>query len=169
MPAPDSWSNERPGNRRVKTWHGIGENWEPTSANTSGYGAVWAKEGSLLSIIELGANRTPRKRPRPDPCVDPRDALPSIEIVIDSSGKPAFEARNASRAPEPLSPRMWSCEGGVLATLVALSTAGFESYVRLWKQGNALIAEQTVRVHAHEPVARFYFRFPSMKDHRLEL
>lgn len=133
----------------------------PTNANTSSYGAVWAKEGSLLSIIELGANRTPRKRPRPDPFVNPRDVLPSIDIGIDPSGRPEFEARNASGAREGLSPQMWSCEGGALTTLVALSTPDFESHVRLWKHGNALIAEQTIRVKAHEPVARFYFRFPS--------
>jgi hypothetical protein len=135
-----------------------------TNANTSGYGAVWAKEGSLLSIIELGANRTPRKRPRPDPFVHPRDVLPSIGIAIDPSGRPEFEARNASGAHETLTPQVWRCEGGALTTRVDLSTPDFESHVRLWKHGNALVAEQTVRLKAHEPVARFYFRFPSTTD-----
>jgi hypothetical protein len=52
---------------------------------------------------------------------------------------------------------------------VALNTENFESSVQLWKSGDDLIAEQTVRATdghpagagKHQPVARFHFRFSS--------
>lgn len=144
----------------------------PANANTVHYGAVWAKEGSLLSIIELGSNATPRNRPRPDPSVKPDDVVPSITIATDSTGRPEFAARNAHGGTEKLKSPMWTCEHGTMTSLVTLSTPGYESQVRLWKHGSALIAEQTVLagntdsagVRAREAVARFYFRFPSITD-----
>jgi len=142
------------------------------NALTAGYGSVWPTEGSLLSIVERGTNAIPRKRPRPDPAVDPLEIVPAISIIVDASGNARFEAKSARGTMEKLSPLVWTCEGGSLNSLVALSTENFESYVRLWKHGNALIAEQTIREgHAHgtggragRPVARFHFTFASTAD-----
>jgi len=135
------------------------------NALTAGYGSVWPTEGSLLSIVERGTNAIPRKRPRPDPAVDPVDIIPSISIVVDASGNAGFEAKNAQGKMERLAPKAWTCEGGSLNSLVALSTGDFESYMRLWKHDNALIAEQTIReTEGHRPVARFHFMFASTMD-----
>lgn len=142
------------------------------NAHAGSYGAVWPTEGSLLSIIERGTNAIPRKRPRPDPAVDPVEIVPSISIVVDASGNARFEAKSAQGEIEKLRPQVWTCEGGSLNSLVALSTENFESYVRLWKRGQALIAEQTIReTNAHDtgaraprPVARFHFMFASTID-----
>jgi hypothetical protein len=144
----------------------------PAAANayTGGYGSVWPTEGSLLSIVERGSNAIPRKRPRPDPAVDPVEILPSISIFVDASGNARFEAKSTQGGMESLRPQAWTCDGGSLNSLVALATENFESHVRLWKRGNALIAEQTIRQtdgaggRAHRPVARFYFRFPAVMD-----
>lgn len=144
----------------------------PGNAHTAGYGAVWPTEGSLLSIVERGTNAIPRKRPRPDPAVEPVEIVPSISIFVDASGNARFEAKSAQGDMEKLRPQVWTCEGGSLNTLVALSTENFESYIRLWKRGNALIAEQTIREgnadgtggRGHRPVARFHFKFPSTTD-----
>jgi len=142
------------------------------NAHAGSYAQVWPTEGSLLSIIERGGNAIPRKRPRPDPAVDPLEIVPAISIIVDASGNARFEAKSARGTMEKLSPLVWTCEGGSLNSLVALSTENFESYVRLWKHGNALIAEQTIREgHAHgtggragRPVARFHFTFASTAD-----
>ena len=135
------------------------------NAHAGSYAQVWPTEGSLLSIIERGGNAIPRKRPRPDPAVDPVDIIPSISIVVDASGNAGFEAKNAQGKMERLAPKAWTCEGGSLNSLVALSTGDFESYMRLWKHDNALIAEQTIReTEDHRPVARFHFMFASTMD-----
>ena len=142
------------------------------NALTAGYGSVWPTEGSLLSIVERGTNAIPRKRPRPDPAVDPVDVVPSISIIVDGSGSVRFEAKSAQGKMEQLRPQVWTCESGSLNSLVALSTENFESHVRLWRRGNALVAEQTIREtnghgtggRAHRPVARFHFLFASTLD-----
>lgn len=144
----------------------------PANASAGNYGAVWPAEGSLLSIIERGTNASPRKRPRPDPSVDPAEVVTSIIVIVDASGSARFEAKNAMGGAEMLRPRTWSCESGALTSLVSLNTPNFESHLRLWKHDDALIAEQTIReidAHAggpgaHRPVARFHFRFPSTMD-----
>jgi hypothetical protein len=142
-------------------------------ANAHGtYHVVWPTEGSLLSIIEEGTNANPRKRPRMDTSADPDQVVPSVSISVDASGTVKFEAKNAMGGTEKLRPQMWTCESGTLTSLVALNTANFESHVRLWKHGNALIAEQTILstdahaegARANQPMARFYFRFPSTLD-----
>jgi hypothetical protein len=146
----------------------------PAAANADAgtYGQVWPTEGSLLSIVERGTNANPRKRPRPDPAVDPVDVVPSISIIVDGSGSVRFEAKSAQGKMEQLRPQVWTCESGSLNSLVALSTENFESHVRLWRRGNALVAEQTIREtnghgtggRAHRPVARFHFLFASTLD-----
>ena len=144
----------------------------PANSHAGSYSAVWPSVGSLLSIIERGTNANPRKRPRPDPAADPVDVVPSISIIVDASGMAKFEAKNAIGGTENLRPKAWTCEGGTLTSLVSLNAANFESYVRLWKHDNDLIAEQTIREtnahaagsRAHRPIARFHFRFPSTVD-----
>jgi hypothetical protein len=144
----------------------------PANAHAGTYHGVWPVEGSLLSIVELGSNARPRKRPRPDPAASPDDVVPSMSIVVDASGKVDFEAKNASGGTEKLKPQTWTCEKGTLTSLASLGTANFESYVRLWKHGSALIAEQTILANsddatgarADRPVARFYFKFPPAID-----
>jgi hypothetical protein len=124
----------------------------------------------LLSIIERGANANPRKRPRVDSAADPVDIVTSMSIMIDASGNAEFAARNAKGGTEKVRPQVWTCEGGSLTSLGALNSPNLESYVRLWKHGNALIAEQVIREtngHAtgtHRPVAQFHFRFPAIGD-----
>jgi hypothetical protein len=144
----------------------------PGNASAGNYSGVWPTEGSLISIIERGTNANPRKRLRPDPHANPVDVVPTIALVVDESGGVKFEAKNAMGGTEKLRPRTWTCEGGTLTSLVSLDTANYESYVRLWKHENDLIAEQTIRetnAHSHgsrghHPVARFHFRFPSTMD-----
>jgi hypothetical protein len=144
----------------------------PANAHAGPYQAVWPVEGSLLSIVELGSNARPRKRPRLDSQVSPNDVVPSMSIVVDASGQVAFGAKNANGGIENLRPQIWACEKGALTSLTALGTANFESHVRLWKHGSALIAEQTILANgdystgarADQPVARFYFKFPSAMD-----
>ena len=146
----------------------------PASANSyaGSYGAVWPTEGSLLSIVERGGNANPRKRPRPDPAANPVDVVHSISIIVDASGTTKFEAKNAIGGTENLRPKAWTCESGILTSQASLNSPNFDSYVRLWKHGNDLIAEQTIREthgdatssRAHHPVARFHFRFPSTMD-----
>jgi hypothetical protein len=142
------------------------------NAHAAAYVAVWPAEGSLLSIVERGTNASPRKPPRVNSRQDPANVVPELSILVDASGGIAFEAKNAKGESEKLSPQTWTCERGALTSLVALGTENFESHVRLWKSGNDLIAEQTIRVtdaHStdadeHRPVARFHFRFASTID-----
>jgi hypothetical protein len=142
----------------------------PANAHAVGYGAVWPAEGSLLSIVERGTNATPRKPPRRDDRLDPADIVPALSIIIDESGKILFEAKNAKGEQETLSPQAWTCTGGALTNLVSLNSPNYDSYVQLWKSGNDLIAEQTIRATgthgtgsgAQRPVARFHFRFTPM-------
>ena len=145
----------------------------PAPANAlAGYGAVWPAEGSLLSIIERGTNAAPRKPPRLDSQQDPANVVPALRILVDESGRIAFEAKNAKGQSETLSPKAWVCEGGALTTRVALGTENFHSYVQLWKSGDYLIAEQTIRITdadsgdggQPQPVARFHFRFAATVD-----
>jgi hypothetical protein len=144
----------------------------PANAHAGPYHGVWPVEGSLLSIIELGSNARPRKRPRMDPAASPDDVVPSMSIVVDASGVISFEAKNADGGSEKLRPQMWTCEKGALTSLASLGTPHFESYVRLWKHGDALIAEQTILAssdydtgaRADRPVARFFFKFPPTMD-----
>jgi hypothetical protein len=144
----------------------------PANAQAFGYGAVWPTEGSLLSIIERGTNANPRKRSHFDSAANPVDIVPSMSIFIDASGNAEFDAKNAKGGTEKLKPQVWTCEHGNLTSLAALNSPNFESYVRLWKHGDALIAEQVIREtndHAtgervHRPVAWFHFRFPSTVD-----
>lgn len=140
----------------------------PANANTSTYGAVWPVEGSLLSIVEMGSNWNPRKHPRAAPETKLEDVVPSVSIDVDASGAIRFEGKNAKGGPEKLQPQTWACENGILVTRVPLGSANADSYVRLWKHGNDLIAEQTVGVtrlgqaldaHEQRPTARFYFKF----------
>jgi len=140
----------------------------PANAHASTYGVVWQTEGSLLSIVELGSNANPRKSPRPTPETKLEDVVPAVSIDVDAAGAIRFEAKNARGGMEKLRPQTWACEKGILATRVALGSAFTDSYVRLWKHGNDLIAEQTVgttrrtqAVEAEEqrPTARFYFKF----------
>jgi hypothetical protein len=137
----------------------------PSNARAANYSAVWPTEGLLLSIIERGTNAIPRKRPRWDPVTDPVEIVPSISFIIDAAGSARFEAKNWIGGAEKLRPQAWTCEGGVLTSLVSLGSADFESYVRMWKHDDALIAEQTIReTNTRRPVARFHFRFPSTVD-----
>jgi hypothetical protein len=112
----------------------------PSNAHAANYGAVWPTEGLLISIIERGTNGIPRKRPRWDPVTDPVDIVPSVSLIVDASGSVRFEAKNWIGGAEKLRPQAWTCEGGALAGLVSLGSAGHESYVRLWKHDDALIA-----------------------------
>jgi hypothetical protein len=93
-----------------------------------------------------------------------------MSIDVDESGAIRFEARNANGGTEKLRPQTWACEKGFWATRVALGSDDTDSYVRLWKHGNDLIAEQTVGVtkrtqsfdaQEQRPIARFYFKFRS--------
>jgi len=143
----------------------------PANSHTANYGSVWPTEGSLLSIVEQGSNARPRKRLHLHSAVNPADVVLSMTIIVDSSGQVGFEARNASGGTENLSPRQWSCDNGALTSLAALNSANAESYVRLWKRGSALIAEQTIRpTNANAAgtqatdVVRFHFRFVSAID-----
>jgi hypothetical protein len=144
----------------------------PSNAHAANYGAVWPTEGLLISIIERGTNGIPRKRPRWDPVTNPMDIVPSITVIVDAAGSVRFAAKNWSGGDEKLRPQAWNCERGALTSLVSLGSADYESYVRLWKHDDALIAEQTIRetdagangARAHRPVARFHFRFPSTMD-----
>src|SRR4051812_48086235 len=145
----------------------------PANAHAATYGAVWPTEGSLLSIVELGSNANPRKHPRSTPEMKLENVVPSVSINVDAAGAIRFEARNASGGTEKLRPQTWVCEKGILATRVALGSAFTDSYVRLWKHGNDLIAEQTVGVtrraqataaQEQRPTARFYFKFRSTVD-----
>ena len=103
---------------------------------------------------------------------DPANVVSAVGISVDESGKVVFDAKNAKGENEALRPKAWTCKRGALTSRVALNTENFESYVQLWKSGNDLIAEQTIRVtdaHAtseeeHRAVARFYFRFYSTSD-----
>ncbi len=144
----------------------------PANAHAGTYGALWPAEGSLLAIIERGTNAPPRKSPRLNSRQDPASVIPAVSIVVDESGRIVFEARNAKGESEQLRPQAWTCKGGALTSLVALNPDSFESYVQLWKSGNDLVAEQTIRAgdaHAtdekeHQAVARFHFRFASTVD-----
>jgi hypothetical protein len=144
----------------------------PANAHAGTYGAVWPAEGSLLSIIERGTNASPRKSPRLDSKRDPADVVSAMSILVDEFGRTTFAAKSATGENEKLRPQGWTCKSGALSTLVALDTENFESYVQLWKSGNDLIAEQTIRAAQahptdagkHRPVARFYFRFSSTND-----
>ncbi len=144
----------------------------PTNALAGSYGAVWPVEGSLLSIVERGTNAPPRKSPRLNSRQDPADVVPAVRVVVDASGRIVFEARNAKGVNEKLRPQAWTCSNGALTSRVALSTGNFESHVQLWKSGNDLIAEQTIREGSagaasdeeREPVARFFFRFAATSD-----
>lgn len=146
----------------------------PAPANALGgtYSAMWPAEGSLLSIVERGTNAPPRKSPRLNSRQNPADVIPAVRIIVDDSGRIDFEAKNAKGESEKLRPQAWTCQDGFLTTSVALSTEDFESYVQLWKSGNDLVAEQTIRTGGgratdekeHEPVARFHFRFYSTAD-----
>jgi len=146
----------------------------PAAANAHAgtYVSVWPAEGSLLSIIERGTNAAPRKSPRVNSRQDPASVVPALSILVDASGGITFEAKNAKGESEKLRPQTWTCKSGALTSLVALGTENFESHVQLWKSGNDLIAEQTIRAtdgHSadadeHRPVARFHFRFASTLD-----
>jgi hypothetical protein len=146
----------------------------PAAANAHAgtYVAVWPAEGSLLSIIERGTNASPRKSPRLSSRREPANVVPAINILVDESGGIAFEAKNAKGENEKLRPQAWTCKSGALTSLVGLGTENFESYLQLWKSGNDLIAEQTIRASdthpmdagKHRPVARFYFKFSSTID-----
>jgi len=143
----------------------------PANAHTANFGAVWPTEGSLLSIVEQGSNAKPRKRLRVHSAVNPDDVVSSMTIIVDASGNVGFEAKSASGRTESLSPREWSCVNGTLTSLAALNSANAESYVRLWKRGSALIAEQTIRPASANAkgtqatdVVRFHFRFVSAID-----
>jgi hypothetical protein len=144
----------------------------PANAHAGTYGAVWPAEGSLLSIIERGTNAAPRKSPRLNSKQDPANVVVAMSILVDESGRITFEAKSAKGEKEKLRPQAWTCKSGALTSLVALDTKNFESYVQLWKSGNDLIAEQTIRAteaHSaeagkHRPVARFHFRFSSTID-----
>ncbi|HET9715696.1 MAG TPA: hypothetical protein VFP60_05870 [Pseudolabrys sp.] len=141
----------------------------PANARAGNYGVVWPTEGSLISLIERGTNANPRKRAHPDPAADPVDIVTSIRVIVDAAGTARFEATNASGATELLWPQLWICDHGALTSIGSLHTTNFESHVRLWRRGDALIAEQTIHEtdaggsRAH-PVARFHFRFPAMTD-----
>ena len=167
---PVDWVADAPSSQCVALSGNYFASGRPAPANAdagSTYGLVWPTEGSLLSILELGSNANPRKHPRMNPSADPNDIVPSINIVVDGSGSVKFEAKNASGGIEKLRPQMWTCESGALTSLAAIGSANFDSYVRLWRHGDALIAEETIRstsaraneTGAHKPVARFYYRF----------
>ena len=144
----------------------------PANAHAGSYGAVWPAEGSLLSIIERGTNAAPRKSPRVNSKQDPANVVTAVSILVDESGRIAFEAKNAKGENEKLKPQAWTCKSGALTTLAGLNSENFESYVQLWKSGSDLIAEQTIRATGahptdadkHQPVARFHFRFPAAID-----
>jgi hypothetical protein len=143
----------------------------PANSHTANYGSVWPTEGSLLAIVEQGSNARPRKRLRLHSAVNPDDVVLSMTIIVDASGKAGFEAKNASGRIESLSPREWSCDNGTLTSLAALNSANAGSYVRLWKRGSALIAEQTIRpINASAAgtqatdVVRLHFKFASAID-----
>ncbi|HTU64327.1 MAG TPA: hypothetical protein VMF52_00135 [Steroidobacteraceae bacterium] len=142
----------------------------PANALAATYGSVWPAEGALLSIIELGSNANPRKRVRAAPETKLEDVVPAVSIDVDASGAIRFDAKDAKGNTVKLRPPAWACESGMLATRVAMGSAYNDSYVRLWKHGNDLIAEQTVGVTHREqavdaqeqkPIARFYYRFRS--------
>jgi len=144
----------------------------PANARAGNYGSVWPAEGSLLSIVERGMNAPPRKSPRLNSRQDPESVVTAVRIIVDQSGQIGFEAKNAKGENEKLRPQTWTCTSGALTSLVALNTDKFESHVQLWKSGNDLIAEQTIRAgdaratgeREHKPVARFHFRFASTMD-----
>lgn len=142
----------------------------PGNAHAGTFGSVWPAEGSLLSIVERGTNAPPRKSPRLNSAMQyPANVVPVVSILVDDSGRISFDAKNAKGEREELRPQAWTCHSGALTSLVALNTENFESSVQLWKSGDDLIAEQTVRATdghpagagKHQPVARFHFRFSS--------
>jgi hypothetical protein len=137
----------------------------PANASAGNYGRVWPTEGFLISIVELGANSIPRKRPRWDPSADPVEVVPAISFIVDASGGVDFAAKNWTGGAEALRSQAWTCESGVLTSLVPLGTANFEAHVRLWKRDDALIAEQTIR-EFRRPIVRFHFRFPATNQNR---
>ncbi len=140
---------------------------EPAEANAhSGlYNVFWPTAGSLIAMIETGANR------------GDRFGMATLDLAIDSAGRPVFAVPDASGKTTGLASREWQCTEGVLETRALLSgglrASEFglvdESVIRLWKASDgALIAENTVesaRMHASGPttdrraLARFYFRF----------
>jgi hypothetical protein len=171
---PFDWIADSPSNQCVAISGNYTASGMPAPANAlaGSYGAVWPAEGSLLSIVERGTNAPPRKSPRLNSKQDPANIVTAVSILVDESGRIVFEAKNAKGENEKLRPQAWTCKSGALTSLVALNTEDFESYVQLWKSGNDLIAEQTIRAtdahptraEKHQPVARFYFRFSSTID-----
>jgi hypothetical protein len=142
----------------------------PANAQASTYGVVWPTEGSLLSIVELGSNANPRKAHHLEAETKLENIVLSVSIDSAAAGAIGFDAKNAKGETEELRPQTWSCEQGMLVTRVALGSLFTDSYVRLWKHGNDLIAEQTVGATRHaqamdakeqKPVARFHFKFRS--------
>lgn len=133
----------------------------PENAHSWLYNIVWPVSGSLVSIIEQGAN------------VNARDKFSSVRLQVDATGQITFEAKDREERLQSLTPRPWVCETGTLVSRVDLRPdlpassplRRSESYVRLWKSADgALIAEQTIRAakagsSEFRPVARFYFHF----------
>jgi hypothetical protein len=168
---PESWISS--GLHRCEDLSGIYTSaGEPAPANAHPYlyNVVWPIKGSLVSLIELGANGPIRK-----------DA-PTVRISFNSPGQASFSAFRADGVELALSPRDWWCQAGALVTRtpidVTQNTYGMQTfeevYLRLVKgEQGSLIAEHDIRTvkpgtlgasPVHRTVARFYFRFPAAKS-----
>jgi hypothetical protein len=136
----------------------------PAVSNANAGYSFWPVMGSLIAMIERGANGMPYS------------AASQVRIAM-SSDAASFTAFDASDKPQALTVREWWCSQGALQTRAKLgsrqdresSNVHDESIVRLWRsEDGALIAENTIesvvlnsrRSSArHTPLARFYFRF----------
>jgi hypothetical protein len=137
----------------------------PGNSRSGMYNVVWPVAGSLVSMIENGANGT--------------HLGGSTRVLINVEGPSSvkFSALDREGRAQQLSARQWHCRGSELTTRALLSRLNppehsdviEESVMRLWKSDDgALIAEDSIeraKWHAdapptnHQALARFYFRF----------
>jgi len=137
----------------------------PDNSHSGMYSVVWPAAGSLVSMIENGANGTYR------------GAATKVLINVESPSSVKFSTIDREGRPQQLSARKWECRGSELTTRTTLSRLNppqdseliEESVMRLWKSDDgALIAENSIErakwhadgpVTSHRTLARFYFRF----------
>lgn len=164
---PDAWVAKSTACDAIAGTYGELGRPAPQNSRAWLYMVVWPNVGSLASFVERGTNGLRFFPP-----------IAHIRIDVDAGGHPTFTAFNTTGSEEPLQPREWWCEGGMLVTRGPLNPTQYaqahhqESLVRVWRAPDgSLIVEDTfreVRHHlrgsqaSHEPFARFYFRFPAL-------